>query len=318
MIEVRHLRKQFGSRIAVHDVSLRVAAGEKLVLLGPSGCGKTTFLRMLNRLVEPTAGQVLFNGVDTAAINPVSLRRQMGFVIQGAGLLPHRTVRENILSVPRLLGWSDEKCEDSLFVMKAILWLFDDWFDAYPHELSSGQRQRVGLARAIIVDPSVILMDEPFSALDPVTRVQIRREFRGLWTLHNKVVIMVTHDIGEAIEFADRIALMSPGRIEQVGSAAELLFRPQSEFVQKFFDGARLQHEWQAARLGDLDLPLDQPAPDPDSRPTKLGLPVSFTVAEAMTAIGADRVRSIRLAEAFHHFKAALPASPAPGGRRTE
>ena len=310
MIEARHVRKQFGSRIAVHDVSLRAAAGEKIVILGPSGCGKTTLLRMLNRLIEPDSGQILFKGVGTSTLDPVTLRRQMGFVIQAAGLLPHRTVRENIFSVPQLLGWSRKKCEDSLYVMKAILWLFDDWFDAYPHELSSGQRQRVSLARAIIADPSVILMDEPFSMLDPVTRVQIRREFGGLWTLHDKLVIMVTHDITEAIEFADRIALMSPGRIEQIGTAAELLFRPQSEFVQKFFDGERLQHEWQAARLEDLDLPEDPLAAG--SIATKLGLPLRATVAEAITAVGSDSARNIQLIEAFHRFKMTVAVPPSP------
>ncbi len=313
MIEARNLRKEFGPRVAVHDVSLRITAGEKLVLLGPSGCGKTTFLRMLNRLVEPTAGQVWFNGVDTAGMNPVELRRRMGFVIQGAGLLPHRTVRENILTVPHLLGWSEEKCADALFVMKALLWLFDDWLDASPHELSTGQRQRVGLARAIIADPAVVLMDEPFSALDPVTRLQVRREFRALWTLHDKMVVMVTHDIHEAIEFADRIALMSPGRIEQVGSPAELLFQPKSEFVQKFFDGGRLQYEWQATRLHDLHLPSDEP--HRDSVPTLLGLPATHSVAEAMAALGHDRVRTSQLSDAFQSFRAAPRILPATGER---
>jgi len=303
MIEARHLRKEYGPRVAVHDVSLRILAGEKLVLLGPSGCGKTTFLRMLNRLVEPTSGQVLVDGADTAAMNPVELRRRIGFVIQGAGLLPHRTVRENILTVPRLLGWSEEKCEDALFVMKALLWLFDDWFDVFPQELSAGQRQRVGLARAIIAEPSFILMDEPFSALDPVTRLQIRREFRSLWTLRDKTIVMVTHDISEAIEFADRIALMSPGRIEQVGTPVELLFRPCNEFVQKFFDGSRMQFEWQSARLRDLELPLDEV--QGHAPPSKLGLPVTLTVAEAMAAVGHDRVRTALLTGAIQAFKVA-------------
>jgi osmoprotectant transport system ATP-binding protein len=306
MIETRHLRKEFGARVAVHDVSLRVAAGEKLVLLGPSGCGKTTFLRMLNRLVEPTAGQVWFDNVNTAGINPVALRRRIGFVIQGAGLLPHRTVRENILTVPRLLGWTDEKCEESLFVMKALLWMFDDWFDVYPHELSAGQRQRVCLARALIAGPAAVLMDEPFSALDPVTRVQVRREFRALWMLRNKTVIMVTHDVSEAIEFADRIALMSAGRIEQMGTATDLLFRPKSEFVQKFFDNDRPHHEWQAVRLADLDLPVDWS--DPDGTLTRLGLDPRLTVEEAMAAIGKDAARSTQLVEAFQDFKASAAA----------
>ena len=160
------------------------------------------------------------------------------------------------------------------------------------------------------LQPDIILMDEPFSMLDPVTRVQIRREFGGLWTLHDKLVIMVTHDITEAIEFADRIALMSPGRIEQIGTAAELLFRPQSEFVQKFFDGERLQHEWQAARLEDLDLPEDPLAAG--SIATKLGLPLRATVAEAITAVGSDSARNIQLIEAFHRFKMTVAVPPSP------
>jgi osmoprotectant transport system ATP-binding protein len=314
MIETRHLRKEFGPRVAVHDVSLRVVAGEKLALLGPSGCGKTTFLRMLNRMIEPTAGEVWFDNMNTAGLNPVALRRRIGFVIQGAGLLPHRTVRENVLTVPRLLGWSQEKCEEGLFVMKALLWLFDDWFDAYPHELSTGQRQRVGLARALIADPAAVLMDEPFSALDPVNRVQIRREFRALWMLRNKTIIMVTHDIGEAIEFGDRIALMSAGRIEQEGTATELLFRPRSEFVQKFFDNDRAHWEWQAVRLDDLRLP--DADPKSGSIAARLGLPPGHNVAESMAAIGKDPARSSLLIEAFQNFKAsaaAAPAASAPG-----
>jgi osmoprotectant transport system ATP-binding protein len=293
----------------IDGVSLRIARGEKLVILGPSGCGKTTLLRMINRLVEPTSGSVWFDGEDTARTDPVALRRKIGYVIQGGGLLPHRTVRENIFTVPRLLGWSEQACEDQLFVMKAVLWLFDGWFDAYPHELSGGQRQRVALARALIAAPAALLMDEPFSGLDPVTRRLIRREVRALWALRDKSVVLVTHDITEAFEFGDRVALMSPGRIEQAGTPAELLFRPQSEFVRHFFDQSddRLHHEWQAVRLRDLALPAD--LVDAGARATRLGLTDSHTVAEAMSVLGGDPARTGQLLESFQRFKTAVRTS---------
>ncbi len=310
MIEAHQLRKEYGPRTVIEDVSLRVGAGEKLVLLGPSGCGKTTLLRMLNRLVEPTAGQVFFEGVDTATLDPAVMRRRMGYVIQGGGLLPHRTVRENILTVPRLLGWPQEKCDDSLFVLKAILWMFDDWFDAYPRELSNGQRQRVALARALIANPPVVLMDEPFSALDPVSRVQIRREIHGLWVLRDKAIILITHDIAEAFEFGDQIALMSPRRIEQVGTAAELLFQPKNEFVQRFFDGQRIFHEWQAVHLRDLAPAGSNPSANP-----WLGLPPAQSVAEAMAVIGNDPLRAAQLTAAYQAFKTAHASRIAPAAK---
>jgi osmoprotectant transport system ATP-binding protein len=305
MIEAHQLRKEFGSRTVIEDVSLRVGAGEKLVLLGPSGCGKTTLLRMLNRLEEPTAGRIFFEGVDTSTLDPAIMRRRMGYVIQGGGLLPHRTVRENILTVPRLLGWPQEKCDDALFVLKAILWMFDDWFDAYPRELSNGQRQRVALARALIANPPLVLMDEPFSALDPVSRVQIRREIHGLWVLREKAIILITHDVAEAFEFGDRIALMSPGRIEQVGTAAELLFQPKNEFVRRFFDGQRIYHEWQAVHLRDLVPPGGR-----ESQAPWLGLPPTHTVAEAMSLIGSDPLRTAQLTAAYQVFKNTRPGRP--------
>ena len=312
MIQLRDLRKDFGPKTAVDGVNLHVARGEKLVLLGPSGCGKTTLLRMINRLVAPTAGSVWFDGVDAAQLDAVSLRRRIGYVIQGGGLLPHRTVRENIFTVPHLLGWPRQRCEDQLFVMKAVLWLFDDWFDAFPHELSGGQRQRVALARALITDPPSLLMDEPFSGLDTVTRQVIRREVRGLWALRGKSVVMVTHDVTEAFEFADRIALMSPGRIEQAGTPAELLFRPHNTFVKNFFDQSdRLHLEWQAVRVGELDLPTDPAAGG--ASPTKLGLPFAQTVAEAMAAFSSDPRRGSQLLRSFHRFKAAHLRAPASG-----
>ena len=308
MIQLRELRKDFGPKTVVHGVNLSVAPGEKLVLLGPSGCGKTTLLRMINRLTEPTTGSVWIDGRDTATADPVALRRQIGYVIQGGGLLPHRTVRENIFVAPRLLGWTRQKCEDRLFVLKAALWLFDDWFDAYPAELSGGQRQRVAIARALMTNPSIMLMDEPFSGLDTRTRLVIRREIRDLWSLRDKTIVAVTHDITEAFEFGNRIALMSPGRIEQVGTAAELLFRPATAFARDFFDQSdRLRHEWEAVRLLDLDLPDDATNA---GTPTKLGVSASGTVAEAVATLGGDTERVTLLIESFQRFKHALGSAP--------
>ncbi len=310
MIELRDLRKDFGAKTVINGVNLRVRPGEKLVLLGPSGCGKTTLLRMINRLLEPTSGSVWFEGTDAGKYDPVLLRRKLGYVVQDGGLLPHRTVRENIFTVPRLLGWSTQQCEDRLFVIKAILWLFDSWFEMFPHELSGGQRQRVALARALIADPAALLMDEPFSGLDPMTRQLIRREVRGLWALRDKTIIMVTHDISEAFEFGDRVALMSSGTIQQVGTPSELLFRPRNEFVQNFFNQTeRIHHEWQAVRLMDLELgPAAEKSPRFDA---KIDLPATATIAEALAAMGGDTKRSSALLEAFQkhkvHVRAAAP-----------
>lgn len=236
MIEIRNLTKRFASYTAVFDLSLTIAQGETLVLLGTSGCGKTTTLKMVNRLIEPTSGSIRVNGVDVMKQPAFELRRRIGYVIQDGGLFPHYTVAEAIATVPKLLDWGPEVIRERTNELINKLRLPQTLLARYPAELSGGQRQRVGLARALAVRPSIVLMDEPFGALDPFTRRQVRRELFGLNELRETTVVLVTHDVSEALELADRIALMDAGRIVQVGTPDALLTSPASDFVRDFLD----------------------------------------------------------------------------------
>jgi osmoprotectant transport system ATP-binding protein len=236
MIEIQHLTKQFASHTAVHNVSLSVGNGETLVLLGTSGCGKTTTLKMINRLIEPTSGTIHVDGVDVREQNGSELRRRIGYVIQDGGLFPHYTIADAIATVPNLLGWDKEQIQSRTLELITKLQLPETVLNRYPSELSGGQRQRVGLARALAAQPPVVLMDEPFGALDPFTRRHVRRELFGLNELKTTTVVLVTHDVSEAIELADRIVLMDKGQVVQIGPPDELLNRPVNDFVRDFLD----------------------------------------------------------------------------------
>ncbi|MBH8570068.1 ATP-binding cassette domain-containing protein [Microvirga sp. STS02] len=253
VIRATGLRKSFGAHAVVRDVSFEVAAGETLVLLGPSGCGKTTLLKLLNRLIEPDGGTVEINGANVLSQRPEALRRGMGYVIQQVGLLPHYTVAENIAVVPRLLGHAPAAIAARTETLLTRLHLPPARYAGQlPHQLSGGQQQRVGLARALAADPPIILLDEPFGALDPVTRASIRREFRELEELKTKTVVLVTHDVTEAFELADRIMLLDGGRIQQLGPPRELLFRPANGFVRDFFAAERLALQLRTLTLNDI------------------------------------------------------------------
>lgn len=252
MIVAEHLSKHFGKTAAVDDISFEVKEGETLVLLGTSGCGKTTTLKMINRLTEPSGGRISVNGKDVLAQNPDQLRRGIGYVLQNNGLFPHYSVAENMAVVPKLLKWDQQKIKQRTQVLLEKLHLPESYLNLFPNELSGGQQQRVGLARALMADPPVLLMDEAFGALDPITRAAIRKEFKNLDELKRKTIVMVTHDVQEAFEMADRICLMDAGKIKQIGTPAELLFKPADDFVASFLNDQRLQLELKAVSLNDL------------------------------------------------------------------
>jgi len=236
MIELRDVHKMYpDGHVALRGVSLRVAAATTLALLGPSGCGKTTTLKLINRLVAPTAGTVLVGDRDVAAVDAITLRRGIGYVVQEAGLFPHMTARENVEVVPRLLGWPAERRTPRTAELFTLVGLDLEWHGPrYPTELSGGQRQRVGLARALAADPPVVLMDEPFGALDPLTRRRLQQEFLAVQGRLRKTVVLVTHDVEEAFLLADRVAVLADGAVVQIGTPDEIRAAPADAFVAEF------------------------------------------------------------------------------------
>src|SRR6266498_1063779 len=242
MISLRHVSKRFpgSAKDAVNDLSLDVPEGQTVVLVGPSGCGKTTTMRMINRLIEPTGGEIYVDGRSVMQQDPVQLRRGIGYVIQSIGLMPHRTVAQNMATVPKLIGWDDERTNKRIDELMDIFGLDPELRDRYPAELSGGQRQRVGVARALAVDPPVMLMDEPFAAVDPIVRARLQDQFLDIQQRLQKTIVFVTHDIDEAIKMADRIAIMNIGGvIEQFATPEEILREPANEFVMQFVGAER-------------------------------------------------------------------------------
>ncbi|CAI8839198.1 glycine betaine ABC transporter ATP binding subunit YehX [Pseudomonas sp. IT-P253] len=253
MIQIENLNKKFGSITAVEDVSFNVEEGQICVLLGPSGCGKTTTLKMINRLITPTSGTIRIGGRDTAELDSVTLKRSIGYVIQQVGLFPNMTVEENICVVPNLLGWDKNKSRKRAAELLEVVALEPSKFlKRYPCELSGGQQQRVGVARALAADPPVMLMDEPFGAIDPINREVIQDEFMRIQRLVNKTVLFVSHDIDEAVKMADCVALFHNGKIQQFGSSDDLLARPNSEFVANFMGGDRIMKRLRLLRAADV------------------------------------------------------------------
>jgi len=238
MIKLENLTKIYSSEgtetVAVNDISLQVPEGKVCILLGPSGCGKTTTLKMVNRLVPPTRGTVTINGQDTASYNTISLRRSIGYVIQQIGLFPNMTVQENISIVPKMLGWKEQTIKDRVGELLEMMSLDSSYLNRYPTELSGGQQQRIGVARALAADPPVLLMDEPFGAIDPINRQIIQDEFIKMQEKLGKTVLFVSHDIDEAIKLGDKIALFKDGEIEQYDSPNNILAQPASDFVRDF------------------------------------------------------------------------------------
>ncbi|CAN5559381.1 betaine/proline/choline family ABC transporter ATP-binding protein [soil metagenome] len=242
MISLQGVSKSFDGAqgAAVDELSFDVERGETVVLVGPSGCGKTTTMKMINRLIEPTSGTITVDGSNIREQDPVELRRSIGYVIQSVGLMPHRTVRENIGTVPGLVGWDDDRIRTRIDELIGIFELDPGMLRRYPSELSGGQRQRVGVARALAADPPVMLMDEPFGAVDPIVRARLQDEFLAIQRRLRKTVVFVTHDIDEAIKMADRIAILNTGGVlEQYASPEEILRAPANDFVKEFVGAER-------------------------------------------------------------------------------
>lgn len=237
-IRLEKLTKKYPntSKAAVLDFSLTIPAGECVVFVGPSGCGKTTTMKMINRIIEPTSGSILLGGKDVTHTPAHELRRNIGYVIQQIGLFPHLTVANNVATVPNLLGWDKQKIKNRVYELLEMVGLDpSDYADRYPKQLSGGQQQRVGVARALAADPGVLLMDEPFGATDPITRIKLQKEFRSLQRELKKTVVFVTHDFEEALLLGDRIAVLSEqSKVEQYGTPLEILSAPKTDRVKSF------------------------------------------------------------------------------------
>ncbi len=235
MIKLEQVTKKYGETAAVNGFSLEVNEGEVCVLIGPSGCGKTTTLRMINRLIEPTSGRILVNGRDTGQAKPEQLRRSIGYAIQSVGLFPHLTVAANIATVPELLHWDKSRIARRVEELLTLVGLPPAEYAAkYPNQLSGGEAQRIGVARALAADPPILLMDEPFGAVDPLTRERLQTQFAAIQQELKKTVILVTHDLDEAIRLADRIAIMAAGKLVQYDTPETILSRPANKFVHDF------------------------------------------------------------------------------------
>jgi osmoprotectant transport system ATP-binding protein len=295
MISFRSVSKRFAnaSSTAVEDLSFDVAEGETLVLVGPSGCGKTTTMRMINRLIEPTSGQILVGGRDTSQVDPVELRRGIGYVIQSVGLMPHRDVSNNIATVPALLGWERDRIGARVRELAELLELDDELMRRYPAELSGGQRQRVGVARALAADPPIMLMDEPFAAVDPIVRGRLQDQFLDIQQRLRKTIVFVTHDVDEAIKMGDRMAILNVGGVlEQLAPPAEILREPANEFVARFVGTERSLKRLSLILVRDLTL-----APGDASADGQATLADDATLREALDVLLVSPGRAVRVVD---------------------
>ncbi|MFI8517851.1 ABC transporter ATP-binding protein [Streptomyces sp. NPDC085481] len=286
MIRFEQVTKRYeDGTTAVDDLSFEVAEGELVTLVGPSGCGKTTTMKMVNRLVEPTGGRVLLGGEDVSTVDPVRLRRTIGYVIQQVGLFPHRTVLDNTATVPALLGWKKARARERAAELLDLVGLDPAVYGhRYPEQLSGGQRQRVGVARALAADPPVLLMDEPFGAVDPVVRERLQTEFLNLQATVRKTVLLVTHDLDEAVRLGDRIAVYGQGRIEQFDTPATVLGAPATPYVADFVGADRGLKRLAVTPVTETDL---EPAAPADGL-AKARLPLGASLKDALAALLQD------------------------------
>ncbi|MCM1977079.1 ATP-binding cassette domain-containing protein [Streptomyces sp. NPDC002812] len=292
MIRFEQVTKRYpDGTTAVADLSFEVAEGELVTLVGPSGCGKTTTMKMVNRLIEPTSGRILLNGEDIAAADPVELRRRIGYVIQQVGLFPHKTVLENTATVPQLIGTPKAKARARAAELLDLVGLDPAVYGGrYPEQLSGGQRQRVGVARALAADPPVLLMDEPFGAVDPVVRERLQNEFLALQRTVRKTILLVTHDLEEAVRLGDRIAVYGAGTIEQFARPAQVLGAPATDYVAGFVGADRGLKRLAVtavaqADLADLDLDLDLDLASADGKAPTAGVALGASLREALALL---------------------------------
>ncbi|WP_292009117.1 ABC transporter ATP-binding protein [Chryseobacterium sp.] len=301
MITVDSVSKSFNGKKAVDSISFHARDQEILVLLGTSGCGKTTTLKMINRLVESDTGAILIDGKDVRNQKAEDLRMGIGFVMQHSGLFPHYTIRQNIAVVPDLLKWDKKKTLQRTEELLNKLNLSEDLLSRFPHELSGGQQQRVGIARALIANTPVLLMDEPFGALDNITKADIHSEFKSLEELKNKTIILVTHDVQEAFELGHRICLMDKGKIIQAGSPEEMLYYPENDFVSDFFAKNRLLLEYKVATLKDVKAFIGT-----ENTHYTFNFPENISVWSALQILSSDHKNTVyyeMLIKAFNEYR---------------
>jgi osmoprotectant transport system ATP-binding protein len=311
VIKFEHVTKKFGDVVAVNDLTLEIDDGEIVMLLGPSGCGKTTTLKMINRLIEHTSGTIIVNGNDITTEDVVQLRRSMGYVIQQAGLFPHLTVGDNIGTVPRLLGWKPARIRARIDELVDLVGLDPAIIARLPRELSGGQQQRVGVARALAADPPVMLMDEPFGALDPITRERLQHELLRLQQKVRKTIVFVTHDVEEAVTLGHRIALLNVGGVlEQFDRPARLLGAPANQFVADFLGKDRQLRRLSLMTVADAELVHQDAAGVPEiTADTNLrtALDEMLETGERRLLVReSDAIKGVLTLEAIMHMSRAL------------
>ena len=296
MIQYENISKFYEGRVAISNFHLEIKQGEFVVFLGPSGSGKSTLLKLVNRMVSHDSGRILWKGEEIDRLNVQDLRRRMGYAIQSVGLFPHRTVADNIATVPKLLGWNSDRIKVRICELLVQLGLEPAHFaDRYPHQLSGGQQQRVGVARAMAADPDVLLMDEPFGALDPVTRTSLQITLKNLHQTSGKTILFVTHDIDEAFLLATRIVLLNQGRIVQTGTPLELLQQPRNEFVVDFLGRENLGLQQLSLRsIAHHIKPIEGTAPT-------YAIANTATLKEAISRMAAHHVTALTVTDRSGH-----------------
>ena len=300
MIEFKNVYKSFKDKHVLEDISFHIQDGEFVCIIGPSGCGKTTALKMINKLIKPSQGSILVNGKDISQENEIELRRNIGYVIQQTGLFPHMTVKENIELIPKLKDKNNPNLIDKVKEVLNMVGLNpDEYMDKYPIQMSGGQQQRVGVARAFASDPDIILMDEPFSALDPITRNQLQDELLSLQNNLQKTIVFVTHDMAEAIKLADRICIMDQGHIQQFDTPEQILKHPANEFVLNFVGKKRI---WDSPELIKAeDIMIEHPIVCGDTLKCMKALNIMFN----------SKVDSLMVIDKQRNFKGVIYASVA-------